>query len=351
MVDYGNLRDWSADGLVTASSTLRSDVATLERARDAVEDEAVPGSWLGLTSLFARFRKLALVSSMDEHLEGVRRFERAIYQASGPVGAITTLVTDLDHDARSQGFEIGHDGSVTDVAPPRTFESAALADAHTQERIGLRDALVARVATVLDQAYDVDSTLVHARPDGSFSSDGPQGVVDPQVARLWSEMSEEERRTALEEMAEDLADAAGLEDFEIRFEDLEDQDGDGVDDNPDTDSHGSWSEDDRVLRLDVNDLDDPDLINTMAHEVRHAVQHQAVDDLPDDADDPFDPPPGATRDDVEDWRDNFDDYTSPADDFDGYYNQPVESDARDAGDDYLDDLTGEDVERYREESG
>jgi hypothetical protein len=351
MVDYGNLREWSAEGLVTASSTLRSDVKTLERARDAVDDEAVPSSWLGLASLFAKIRKLALVGTMDEHLEGVRRFERAIYQASGPVRAITTVVTDLDHDARSQGFEISHAGSVTDVAPPRTFESATAADAYTQERTGLRDALVARVEAVLDQAYDVDSTLVHARPDGSFSSDGPQGVADPEVARRWSEMTDEERRAALEDMAEELAEAGGVEDFEIRFEDLEDADGDGVDDNPETDAHGSWSEDDRVLRLDTNDLDDPDLINTVAHEVRHAVQHQAVDDLPDDADDPFDPPPGATRDDVEDWRDNFDDYISPEDDFDGYHDQPVESDARDTGDDYLDDLTEDDLEGHRKEGG
>ncbi len=175
-------------------------------------------------------------------------------------------------------------------------------------------------------------------------------------------MSDDERRATLEEMAETLADDYGLDDFEIRYEDLEDEDGDGADDDPQTNSHGSWSDDDRVLRIDVNDLDDPAIINTMAHEVRHAGQHENVRDadpgLIDQAlidaglkDDPFDPPPGVHREQVEDWRDNFDDYQRAEDDFDDYWNQPVEADARESGEDYLDDLTGEDLEEHREAAG
>lgn len=362
MITYGNLREWDPEGLTSASTALRADLHVLERARDAVEAQTVPDSWAGIARVFAVARQSALVGTMDHHIEGARAFERAIFTAQAQVATITTLVVDLDHDARSQEFEIGPDGSVTDVSAPMSFDSIRAAEAHSAGRVLLRDALAERVESVVDQAYEVDAALVHARPDGSFSADGPQGVADPEVERQWSGMSEDERRATLEEMAETLADDYGLDDFEIRYEDLEDEDGDGADDDPQTNSHGSWSDDDRVLRIDVNDLDDPAIINTMAHEVRHAGQHENVRDadpgLIDQAlidaglkDDPFDPPPGVDREQVEDWRDNFDDYQRAEDDFDDYWNQPVEADARESGEDYLDDLTGEDLEEHREAAG
>lgn len=359
MVSYGDLRGWDPAGIAAASQALRADLKALERARDEVDAKTVPGSWSGVAQIFAAARQRSLVARMDDHLEGVRAFERAIFTAQAQVAAVKALVVDLDHDARSQEFEIGYDGSVSDVSPARIFESVRAAEAHTEQRILLRDALAQRVGSVLDQAYEVDSALVHARPEGSFSEAGPHGVIDPEVERQWAQMSDDERRATLEEMAEALADGYAVDGFEIRIEDLEDSDGDGDDDDPDTDSHGSWSDHDRVLRIDTNDLDDPDTINTMAHEVRHAAQHENVRDafpgLVDQAlieaglkDDPFHPPPGVTRDEVEAWRDNFEDYQAPQDGFDDYFNQPVEQDARASGDAYVDDLTGADLEDHRE---
>ncbi|MCW2792098.1 MAG: hypothetical protein JWO76_1196, partial [Nocardioides sp.] len=234
-------------------------------------------------------------------------------------------------------------------------------DAYTQGRIVERDALVARIQSVLDKAYEVDSALVQARPDDAFNDAGPHGVVDPEVERDWSTMSDAERRAVLEHMARELADKYGVDDFDVIIEDLEDRDGKDGDDDPSLDYHGFWSEDDKGLHLDSNELSDPDLINTMAHEVRHAAQHEMIRDanpgLIDQAlidagikDDPFHPPPGVSAQDVEDWKENFDDYHSPEDDFDAYHDQPVEADARDSGEQYLDDLTPEDLDHEREEA-
>ena len=106
-----------------------------------------------------------------------------------------------------------------------------------------------------------------------------------------------------------------------------------------------------MLRIDEGNLDDPTILGTVAHEVRHAQQHKAVDDLPWWWWEDYHGPPGVSQDEVEDWRDNFDDYkTSKDDGFDAYHDQPVEADARETGGGYLDDLDKEELERIREEA-
>ncbi len=155
----------------------------------------------------------------------------------------------------------------------------------------------------------------------------------------------------IEHVAEQRAEAAGIDELEIRVEDLEDQDGDGVDDDPTTDLRGSWSEGDRVLRIDEGNLDDPTILATVAHEVRHAQQHKAVDDLPWWWWEKYHGPPGVGQPEVEDWRDNFDDYKTSTDDgFEAYHSQPIEADARETGGGFLDDLGKDDLERIREEA-
>ena len=175
--------------------------------------------------------------------------------------------------------------------------------------------------------------------------------MDPDVAREWADMSDDERRAVIEEIAEQRARDAGVDDFEVRIEDLEDQDGDGVDDDPDTDSRGSWSEGDRVLRIDEGNLDDPTILGTVAHEVRHAEQHKAVDDLPWWWWEDFDGPPGVSQSEVEEWKYNFENpKRSQTDGFDAYADQATERDARETGGGFLDDFDEDDLERTREEA-
>lgn len=355
MITFGDLRGWDAGALASASETLEADLRTLERARDALAEEAVPDSWAGASEAAAQQRQAVLVGQIDRHLAEVTDFERAVFSQQPVVQRIRDEVADIDTTAAAQEFSIGADGSVADVADPPTFESARLAERYGEERVRLRDALVRRIEDVLDDAFAVDSALVDARPDCVFSAEDDEPVLDPQVEREWSRMSEEERRQAVLAMVEEIGGERGIDDVEVRIEDLEDKNGDGRDDEPSTDSRGSWSEDDHVLRIDVNDLDDPDIIDTVAHEMRHAEQHDAIDDLNAPLfgqDEDIDLPEGATLDDVRDWDENFsgDNYVTSAEDYEGYRDQPVERDAREAGGDYLDDYDLEDLERHQEAS-
>ena len=350
-ITYGDLRSWRAAGVTSASEMLRADIKELEKARDTVETDAVPAGFEGLARMAAVARQAALIATMEAHIEGLTSFERTVYAQAATVTSIEKAVQDIDTDAAAQQFSIDSSGTVSDVAPAQTFHSSFEAREHQESRSQQRNALVTRMNTALDDAYAVDSAIIAARPHGSFSDDGPEYVVDPEVERQWAEMSDDERRAVLEHIAEERAREAGIDDFEVRIEDLEDQDGDGKDDEPGTDSRGSWSEGDRVLRIDEGNLDDPTILGTVAHEVRHAQQHKAVDDLPWWWWEDYHGPPGVSQDEVEDWRDNFDDYkTSKDDGFDAYHDQPVEADARETGGGYLDDLDKEELERIREEA-
>jgi len=350
-ITFGRLRSWRSAGVKAASDELRVDVLALEKARDVVESDAVPDGWTGLGRWAASARQAALVAQMTRHIEGLADFERQVYAQVGPVTAIEQAVQDILTDAAAQQLEVDASGTVSDVAPRPTFDNRFEAQEHQASRQHAVDALATRVGDVLDDAYAVDSALVAARPQGSFSDDGPDYVVDPEVERDWASMSDDERRRVLEHIAEQQARDAGVDDFEVRVEDLEDADGDGKDDDPTTDSRGSWSEGDRVLRVDEDDLADPTILGTVAHEVRHAQQHKAVDDLPWWWWEDYDGPPGVTQEEAEEWRDNFADYqTSEDDGFDAYRDQPVEKDARETGGDHLDDLDSDGLDRIRTEA-
>lgn len=350
-ITFGDLRTWRASGVTSASEELRRDILKLEKARDAVETDAIPDSYEGIGRVTAQMRQQILIAQMTAHIEGLADFERAVYAQVEPVTGIEKAVQDIDTDAATQQFSIDASGTVTDIAPPETFDNSWERREYAESRQYLRSALVTRIEGELTAAYAVDSALIGARPQGSFSDDGPEYVVDPEVAREWANMSDDERRAVVEEIAEQRAREAGIDDFEVQIEDLEDEDGDGTDDDPSTDSRGSWDEDDRVLRIDEGDLDDPSILGTVAHEVRHAEQYKAVDDLPWWWWEEYDGPPGVSQSEVEDWEDNFDDYKTTDDDgFDAYHDQPVERDAREAGSEYLDDLDKDELDRVREEA-
>jgi calpain family cysteine protease len=178
VVTFADLRRWDPGGLASASTDLRSDLKTLEKANDELETQAVPDSFLGLASFAAQARKASLVSRMSTHVEETTSFERAIYTARAGVASLKSDVESIDSDARANEFQIGGDGSVTDVSSPQEFTSIRAAEAHTEERVRLRDALVKRIEAALERADEIDQALLWAVPRQSFS-DGEQEVDDP----------------------------------------------------------------------------------------------------------------------------------------------------------------------------
>lgn len=83
---------------------------------------------------------------------------------------------------------------------------------------------------------------------------------------------------------------------------------------------GSYSPLSKTIALNENQLNNPSqILTTVLHEMRHALQHEAVNaphmfDIPNDT--------------IESWRQNFEKYIKPEDNFPKYYCQPVEVDAR-----------------------
>ncbi|HXH80991.1 C2 family cysteine protease [Nocardioides sp.] len=178
MVTYADVRRWDPAGLAAASTDLKSDLKTLEKANDELETQAVPDSFLGLAAFSARALQSTLVSRMSTHVEQATSFEKAIYSARARVAVLKRDVESIDSDARANEFEIGGDGTVTDASTPLEFTSIPAAEAHMDQRVTLRDALVERVERALERANEIDQELLWAVPRESFS-DGEDEVDDP----------------------------------------------------------------------------------------------------------------------------------------------------------------------------
>ena len=160
---------------------------------------------------------------------------------------------------------------------------------------------------------------------------GLYGHLDPQVEAEWQRLTDTERRAILRELARRYAAQYGIDAVDVQFEDLEDE--------PGSNSLGIWSDEKRLLIIDVTDLPNAkDAINTLAHEMRHAGQHEMARDantnrsaVDDGYQSDFWSHTEATPEEARRWADNFDHYHDPDDNFRKYWEQPVEVDAREAG--------------------
>ncbi len=63
-ITYGDLRSWRSAAVTSVSEMLRADIHALEKARDAVETDAVPGGWQGSGRFVAIIRQGILVRGM-----------------------------------------------------------------------------------------------------------------------------------------------------------------------------------------------------------------------------------------------------------------------------------------------
>lgn len=344
-VTFGDVRSWRPGPLGTAGDGLKRDADELERSRDALATQSVPSSWTGLARLAAEVRRRALVARVESHVEGKRTVQRALYEAETDVTEIERMVADIESAATAQQFALGDDGSVTDVSDPPTFESVLDALEWTTRRSSQARALADEITVVLGKAAAVDALLAGSIPRGHVDHVDDYGVASPEVAEAWATMTDAERRAFIEQYVEEYADRIGIDTPEIVYE---------------PESWGPWGQardNGGTIALNEGILDDPFIINTVAHEMRHAHQYEAIDDQDDFRfpwqEDPFDmhEDQGISEDDADTWEENFDDYqsTDNGDTYEEYFDQPVEVDARAEGKDALEDMTADEVERLTEE--
>ena len=344
-VTYGDAKRWQSGPLGTAGDSLKKDLDALEGARDLLETQGVPESWTGLAVTFAVARRTLLVKRLGRHIDGKRQMQRALYDAETIVAEVERLVSEVEGEARAKDFSISSDGTVSDVSDPPTFENRYEADEWSRIRQQTAQALADDVSTILGRAAAADATIAGGVPPGHVDSVDDYGVASPEVAEEWATMTDAERRAVIEEMIEEQAAEAGIPTPTITWE-------------PETwdlwgQARGGGSE----IALNEGILDDPFILNTVAHEMRHARQFEAIDDQ--DAwhwpwqDDPFDmhEEDGITEEQAEEWDENFDDYksTGDGDTYEEYFEQPVEVDARRIGKEELEAMTEEELERLLEE--
>lgn len=195
--------------------------------------------------------------------------------------------------------------------------------------------------------------------------EGPDyGRLDHEVYTAYLELEQHEREAVLQEIVNREAAEAGIDPPpEIIFDpELEEQ---GY--------AGSWSAATQELRINPTTVaNDPRMaLNTAVHEMRHAEQHAVVDEATPNwlarlfgAE--IEAPEGYDQGEVESWAENQErgNYVRPPteeeaatmtqseidEQWQAYYDQPVEEDAREAGERFIDDLAPEEFDELVEAS-
>jgi hypothetical protein len=144
------------------------------------------------------------------------------------------------------------------------------------------------------------------------------------VQEKWDAMTLDERKEWLEDWYKKLCQKLDIPPTDFNVKDLYDpkgKDARGVYKN------GLWFGLFRSLTVDVDNVKggDPfEVMETVAHETQHQYQHYLVDH-------PDKRPDSISKEKINSWKENFDNYIKPADDFEAYRNQPIERNAREAG--------------------
>lgn len=202
-----------------------------------------------------------------------------------------------------------------------------------------------------ETSADLGATPASAASIAAWPTPHLAGDLGKAAANIWDDLaqgwnwlwtSDADREKALSNMAASYAKEKGIEPPpKVVFEEIPAP--------PGYVTHGQFDSSTNTLTINSGELGDKDqMINTLYHEMRHAEQHQVVNDLADYRRDPAAHPwthPDVPIQTAEAWRDNFANYVTQP--YDQYRAQPVEVDARDAGQRGLDDMTNDKLNGYK----
>lgn len=170
-----------------------------------------------------------------------------------------------------------------------------------------------------EQSLDDKSDIADDTYEGSEGAieigDGVKESVQAFEQTKWDDMSIDERQEAVNNLADSVAEDLGLENKpDIKYY-QSDEPGD----------YGGFSASENAIYINENQMDDAvETADTIAHESRHCWQHEYAEksDTPQ----------------AREFRENFEDYIRPEDDYRGYRNQPVEVDAREYAENVTDNI-------------
>ena len=146
-------------------------------------------------------------------------------------------------------------------------------------------------------------------------SDELKNALEPFEQSNWDNMSPEQQKEAVSALRDSVADDLGLQEKpDVKYYNNDD----------DTD-FGGYSPSENAIYINEHNMGDAkETADTIAHESRHCWQHE----IADNSDSPQ----------AQAFKENFDDYIRPEDDYRGYRNQSVEADAREYANNITDNI-------------
>ena len=137
-------------------------------------------------------------------------------------------------------------------------------------------------------------------------SDEVKDILKPFEQTNWDNMPLEQKKEAIEYLRDSVAEDLGLQEKpDVKYYN-----------NEDNGDLGGYSPSENAIYINEHNMGDAkETADTIAYESRHCWQHEMAE--------------SSDSSQAQEFRENFDDYIRPEDDYRGYRNQPVEADARD----------------------
>lgn len=161
MVSYADVRRWKPEELESAHSELGKRRDDLIGLQDELDGAKNPAGWSGPAAERAAGEHAELVDGMRSLIAEVATVRVAVAAAADEVAQLRKRIEQADHEARAHGFEITEEGGVRDVNPPQDVPEDQLEEVR-QQRLQVRDKLVADIEKILDDAEQTDAELAKA---------------------------------------------------------------------------------------------------------------------------------------------------------------------------------------------
>lgn len=329
---YSDLRRWQDVGVRGAATCIRGTIRSLNSAGATMATETIPKEWSGKAAVASATIRNRLRDQIENQARIRKVLADQIDTTANGVRSVRERITQLDQQALDQQFRVADDGTITDEFDylSEFFKNPGGIWNILRQRKQVLTALEQARTMIQQLAQDIDTVLAEALRTAMSNEDpaGPFGLPPQATQDRWSQLTDEQRRTILRNIAAELAQQYGVTNYSVEFGPLEE---------------GTWGQYDPstgVLTINSAYLDDPAIINTIVHETMHAGHDQNLDNFP-----------GLTEEEREELRDNsgsnYEGYDeNDPETWDDYRYQPEEDITRRDADDWVEGLSPEELEQY-----